>query len=189
MKRMAVLLLLAVAPALTAQVPRDTAGMKARREEFQRRMEATIKKDLNLTDDQAAKLHATHEKFMGQRRDLMKRGQDIRDALRGQLQPGIAANSDSVKKLLDLRQQTMASFAQLMRDMDRELATYLTPVQRARIELMHERMMARGRGMMRGGRPDGRGGPPGRDGRDGRDGWRGGDGPGGDDDGGMEQTD
>jgi len=176
MKRMALLLLLAVAPALNAQVPRDTAGMKARREEFQRRMEATIKKDLNLTDDQATKLHATHEKFMGQRRDLMKRSQDIREALQGQLQPGVAANTDSVKKLLDQRQQIMASFAQLGRDMDRELAGYLNPVQRARIELMHERMMARRGGMMRDGRPGGPGGFRGHDGPDGRGhGWPDGD--------------
>jgi Spy/CpxP family protein refolding chaperone len=152
--------------------------MRARRDELQRRMEATIKKDLNLTDDQAAKLHATHDKFEGQRRDLMKRGQGVREALRGQLQPGVAANTDSVKKLLDARQQIMASFAQLGRDMDRELATYLSPVQRARIELLHERMMARGRGMMRDGRhggPGGRGdGPDGRRGRDWPDGDRGG---------------
>ncbi|HUL04040.1 MAG TPA: hypothetical protein VLV16_12505 [Gemmatimonadales bacterium] len=185
MKRMAVLLLLAVAPALTAQVPRDTAGRKARREEFQRRMEATVKKDLNLTDDQAAKLHATQEKFLGQRRDLMQRSRDIGEALRGQLQPGIAANPDSVKKLLDLRQQLWSSRAQLARDMDRELATYLTPVQRARIELLHERMMARGRGMMRGGRHGGPGGSPGRDGPDGPRGrdWS------DHDHGGMEPTD
>lgn len=185
MKRIGLLLLLAVAPALNAQAPRDTAGAGARRDEFQRRMEATVKKDLNLTDDQAAKLHATHEKFMTQRRDLMKRSKDIRDALQGQLQPGVAANADSVKKLLDLRQQTMTSFLQLGRDMDRELASYLNPVQRARIELVHERMMARGRGM-HGGGPDRHGHMGGHDGPDGRGrGW-----PDGDHDhGGMEPTD
>jgi len=197
MKRFALLLLLAVAPALTAQVPRDTAAAKARREEFQRRMEAMLKKDLNLTDDQVTKLRATREKFMNQRRDLMKSGKDIREALRGQLQPGIAANADSVKKLLDLRQQNRTAFVQLGRDMDRELAGYLNPVQRARVELLAERMRMRQRGRggwgrgMRDGHPGGPGGWGGPPGPGGRDRMRGGGPPGGDDDdgGSMEATD
>jgi Spy/CpxP family protein refolding chaperone len=198
MIRTAWVLLLVAVPALSAQkpAPRDTAAMRARHEEFQKRMEARLKQDLNLTDDQVTKLRATREKFMTQRRDLMKRGRDVRDGLRSQLQPGVAANADSVKKLLDLRQQLYGSRAQLARDMDRELATYLNPVQRARIEMLAERMMMRQRGRggwgrgMRDGRPGGPGGWGGPPGPDGRDRMRGGGPPGGDDDGGgMESTD
>ena len=108
-------------------------------------MEAHIKQDLGLTDDQAAKLHATHERFEPQRRKIMERGRAIHEALRGQLQPGVAANADSVTKLLDARQQNRAALMQLGREADKELAGYLTPVQRARLEMKRERIRARGR--------------------------------------------
>jgi Spy/CpxP family protein refolding chaperone len=150
MTRITLLLLLIAAPALAAQGknPADTgrgAEMQHRREQFRKRHEARVKKDLGLTDDQAAKLHATEQRFFQQRHDLMERGRAIREGLHGQLQPGVAANADSVRKLLDARQQTRATLAQVDRDQDKEMAAYLTPVQRARYELMHERMMIRGR--------------------------------------------
>lgn len=151
MKGMALGMLLVAAPALAAQhkSPADT-GHAA----MMQRMETRVKQELGLTDDQAAKLHATHERFFPQHRDVMQRQRALHEALRGQLQPGVAANSDSVRKLLDARQQNLAALMQLGRDLDRDLAAYLTPVQRARVEMMHEHMMMRmrmhgpgGRGM------------------------------------------
>lgn len=143
MKAMAVMLLLVAAPALGAQAkpPADTS-QAARMQ----RMEAHLKKELGLTDDQAKKLHATHERFFPQRRDVMDKGRAIHDALRDQLQPGVAANTDSVRKLLDSWQQNRAAVVQLERDLDKDLAVYLTPVQRARMVMMHADMMMRGRG-------------------------------------------
>jgi Spy/CpxP family protein refolding chaperone len=136
-------LLLVAAPALAAQgrSPADTG-----RAAMMQRMEDHVRKELGLTDDQAAKLHATHQRFEPQRRKIMERGRAIHEALRGQLQPGVAANADSVNKLLDARQQNRAAMMQLGRDADRELAGFLTPVQRARLEMMMDHtMMARGR--------------------------------------------
>jgi hypothetical protein len=61
-----------------------------------------------------------------------------------------------VRKLLDARSQVRSALAQIDQAEDRDLAAYLTPVQRARIEMRREHMMMRrmhggyGRGMMRG---------------------------------------
>lgn len=145
MNGMAWALLLVTAPALAAQgkVPGDTD-----RAEMRRRMETHVKKELSLTDDQAAKLRATHDRFLPQRRDVMQRQRAIHEALRGQLQPGVAANSDSVRKLLDAGFQGRSALLQLDRDEDKELAGYLTPVQRARLEMMVAHSRHRG---MRGG--------------------------------------
>jgi Spy/CpxP family protein refolding chaperone len=147
---MTLMLLCVAATALAAQgkAPADSgrsAEWQHRREEFRQRRAARVKQELGLSDDQAAKLHATEQRFFDQRRSLMEKGRAIREGLRGQLQPGVAANADSVRKLLDARQQLRATVAQLDRDQDRDLAAYLTPVQRARYELMHERMMMRAR--------------------------------------------
>jgi Spy/CpxP family protein refolding chaperone len=142
MKAIAVMLLLGAVPALNAQgkPPMDTSWVA-----MMQRMEAHAKKELGMTDDQAAKFHATHERFGPQLRDLMKKGRGIHEALRGQLQPGVAANTDSVKKLLDAWYQNRAAHLQLERDFDKDVAAYLTPVQRARLTMMHEHMMMRGR--------------------------------------------
>lgn len=155
MKGMAWVLLLTAAPALAAQgrSPTDT-GRANRMRQWQER----IRTEMGLTDDQAAKLRATQERFGPQRREAMQRARAIHKGLRGQMQPGVAANSDSVRKLLDARSQVRATLAQIDQAEDRELAGYLTPVQRARIEMRREHMMMRrmhggyGRGMMRGGR-------------------------------------
>ena len=145
-------LLLVAAPALAAQGRNQ--GDTTRRAEMRQRMEARVKKDLGLTDDQAAKLRATKDRFRTQRRDVMQRQRAIHEALRGQLQPGVAANSDSVRKLLDAGLQGRSALLQLDRDQDKELAGYLTPVQRARMEMMVLHSRYRG---MRGG-PGRRGG-------------------------------
>ena len=156
MNGMAVALLLVAAPALAAQgrSPGDT-GRTAMRQ----RMEAHVAKELGLTDDQAAKLRATHDRFFPQRREIKQRQRAIHQALRGQLQPGVAANSDSVRKLLDARLQGRSALLQLNRDADKELAGFLTPVQRARLEMMGAHMR---HGRMHG--PGGRGGRGGRGG-------------------------
>ena len=165
MNGMLVLSLLVVASPLAAQhrMSADT-GHAA----MMQRMEDRVKKELSLTDDQAAKLHAVHERLEPQRRRIMERQRAIHEALRGQLQPGVAANSDSVSKLLDARQQNRGALMQLGRDADRDLATFLSPVQRARLEMMREHMMMarrmHGPGGMRGmGGMHGKGGMPGMD--------------------------
>jgi LTXXQ motif family protein len=141
------MLMLGVASALGAQGRGMSAADTGRAARMQR-MEAHIKKELGLTDDQAAKLHASMEKFEPQRHKIMERGRALHEALRGQLQPGVAANADSVSKLLEARQQNRAALLQLGRDADRELSGYLTPVQRARLEMMREHMMMHEHGMM-----------------------------------------
>ena len=142
MNAVAVMLLLGAASLLNAQGKPPADSDRAAK---MQNMEAQVKKDLGLTDDQATKFHATHERFHNQRRDIMQKGRTIHDALRGQLQPGVAANADSVRKLLDAWYQNRAALLQVERDTDKELATYLTPVQRARLTMMYGHMMMRGR--------------------------------------------
>ena len=78
MKRIAWLLLLAPS-LLAAQNPSDT-GSATRHAEGPQRRDAWIRKELGLTEDQAAKLDATEMRFAGQRRDLMKRQRAIFEA-------------------------------------------------------------------------------------------------------------
>jgi hypothetical protein len=153
MKRLGTLLLcMFLAPALRAQAPGDS-GDHARqewRERFQKQREARIRDVLGLSADQAAKLSATREKFAAQRKTAAEEMRTIRQALRAQLRPGVAANVDSVRKLLDAEDRSTAALFQLRRDEQHEMGMYLSPVQVAQLRMMRwaaRFRMGRGRGM------------------------------------------
>ncbi|HEX2251387.1 MAG TPA: Spy/CpxP family protein refolding chaperone [Gemmatimonadales bacterium] len=110
------------------------------RDRIEERFAARVQEQLGLNNDQAARLRATSETFGKRRRELRERAQQLREALRQQLQPGVAANPDSVTKLTDALVDLKLTSAQAARDEMREYAKYLTPVQRARLLVMRERM-------------------------------------------------
>lgn len=136
------------------------------RAQIEQRFAERVKADLGLTDDQAGKLRATQERFGQRRRALMRQQFERRRALQGQMQPGVAANADSVRKLMDGMQAGRAELLRIEQDEDREMAGYLTPVQRARYQMMRQRFVERVN-EMREGRGGGRrdrmrpGAPPG----------------------------
>src|SRR3989475_3943442 len=133
-------------PALQAQTPTDTSGeaeAQQLRQQIRERWNARVRQDLNLSDDQAAKLQGTEQKFTQQRVDLAQRQRWINEGLRGQLRPGVAANSDSVRKLMDARDRNRAALAEIDRNQNREVAGYLTPVQQARYQMMREQLRRR----------------------------------------------
>jgi len=54
-----------------------------------------------LTPDQSTKLRATQERFGTRRRALMQQQIERRRAIDDQMQPGVPANADSLRKLMD----------------------------------------------------------------------------------------
>src|SRR5438876_7488138 len=117
MKHVLFVMLLALAlPALEAQTPSDTSGdaeAEQLRQQIRQRWNARVRQELNLSDDQAARLQGTEQKFTQQRVDLAQRQRAINEALRGQLRPGVAANSDSVRKLMDARDRNRTALAEV----------------------------------------------------------------------------
>jgi hypothetical protein len=145
MKWFLVILVLA-APPSTAQTPPDTrdgSEIHRLREQIRARWNQRVRQDLALSDDQAAKLQATEQQFLRRRMDLARRQREVNQALRGQLQPGIAANSDSVRRLMDAREHARAALTQIDRDEDKEIGGYLTPVQHARYQILREQLVKR----------------------------------------------
>ena len=132
-----------LAPDLSAQHPSDTAEAGRLRQRIDSVFSMRVQQDLNLTPDQTTKLRTTQERFGTRRRDVMLQQLERRRALEGQMQPGIAANSDSVRKLMDGLQAGRAEMLKIEQDQDREMAGYLTPVQRARYQQMRERFIQR----------------------------------------------
>jgi len=143
-----VALLTLAAASLAAQQPGPGSG-RPRAEELRRRVQERfterVRQELDLTDDQMTRLRATAGTFAEERRNLETRQRVLRDALAGQIRPGVAASGDSVARLTDsllaLRVQYMESF----RAEQSEMAAYLDPVQRARLLVMRERLLQRAR--------------------------------------------
>ena|SRR5882762_9961345 len=145
-----ILLSLAVllAPPLAAQrdsarTPGDTAEAGRLRQEIERRWNERVQQDLNLSSDQATKLRATQERFGTRRRTLMQQQMERRRAIEGQMQPGVPANSDSLRKLMDGVQTGRAEMVKVDQEENREMAGYLTPVQQARFQQMREQFIRR----------------------------------------------
>jgi uncharacterized protein with von Willebrand factor type A (vWA) domain len=137
-------LTLAVVQQTPSPAPRtDTTEAGRLRRQIEERFGARIQQELGLTVDQATKLRATQERFGERRRTLMRQQMNRRMALQGQMRPGEAANADSVRKLMDGLQAGRGEMLKLDQDEDRDMAGYLTPVQRARYQMMRQRFLER----------------------------------------------
>ncbi len=136
MRHILLALVCAVMGPLAAQNPPDTseaAQTQQLRERIRQRWHQVVRTQLGLTSDQATKLQATEDRFAAQRRDIARRQRGVQEALRGQL----------VRRLMDARDQNRAALAQIERDEDKEIAGYLSPVQRARYQIMRQRLQER----------------------------------------------
>ncbi len=139
----AVTLVAVVRPGM-AQDDFDEDPQAARiRQQIETRFGAQIQQVLGLTDQQAVQLRTTLNTYAPRRRALEREERAIKQGLQGQLRPGIAADADSVAKLIDRLLALKVTYVQSFVDEDREMSRYLTSVQRAQFQVMRERLMAR----------------------------------------------
>ena len=122
----------------TGSVRRDSL-----RHRIEERFAARAQQDLGLTNEQTTKLRATSQQFGTRRAELRNRGRQLKQALSAQLQPGVAANQDSVAKLTNALIELKTAEAQISRDEIKEQSKYLNAVQRARLYVMRERFSHR----------------------------------------------
>lgn len=138
--------IVAAAPVLSGQersFAPDSARASQLRAEVERRFAARVQRQLELTNDQASKLRATQQRFAPRRRALWERQRSLREALASQMRPGIAAEPDSVVKLMDQLRVGRTQLLALEEEEDRDMAGYLSPVQRAQFQLLRERFLRR----------------------------------------------
>lgn len=108
-----------------------------RREALERRLEARtgeiVQRRLGLDDEQMRRLQATNRQFQEQRMALFARERDARQALRSEMAAGDQANQARVAQLLDQTLLLERQRLDLIQAEQRELAKFLTPVQRAKL--------------------------------------------------------
>lgn len=136
------LLLGGAATPLLAQEPRTSHRGTQLRERIEHRFAERIRTELDLTDEQAARLKEVAKENGTRRRELRRRERALRGALEEQLRADAGADPDSVarltRELLDLR----VEYAESWRDEMARLS-FLTPVQRARLMVMRDRLLQR----------------------------------------------
>lgn len=135
---------LATPGTLTAQAPSPDVPRQqgqqgqqgARRQMLEQRLrERTgdiVRRRLQVSDDQMTKLQATNKQFEQQRMSLIGKERDVRQELRRQLTSG-TADQNRVGALLDQAMQLERQRLDVMQSEQRELAKFLTPVQRAKL--------------------------------------------------------
>ncbi len=128
-------------------VAQDTLNDPVRAERLRQMVEQRfgerLREELGLTEDQAMKVRVALGGLAARRRGMERDERRMRQALAFQLRPGVAANADSVAKLVDGLTNHRVGYAQTFKDEMRELAAILNPVQRGQYLLMRDRLMQR----------------------------------------------
>ncbi len=146
----AVLLLLLAASPLAGQGGRNNqrpGGPPPRAAALRGQIEETFKrramKELSLTDDQASRMSRVVQATGDRRRLLEDEMRRMQDALDTELRPGVAANADSVSRLIDRMGQNRVTYAESFRDEMRDLQPVLSPIQRGQYLMMRDRLLQR----------------------------------------------
>jgi Spy/CpxP family protein refolding chaperone len=143
------LLLFGATPASAQPGPRQNPRRQALEQELRMRTGEVVRRRLGLTEDQMTRLQATNRKFEQQRISLFQREREARQALRRELLAGDKASQSRVDQLLN---ETFALERQrfdLLQSEQRELAQFLTPVQRAHLIGLQGEMRRRTQQMRR----------------------------------------
>jgi hypothetical protein len=118
------------------------ARMDSLRLRVEERFAQVVRQDLQLNDQQLDRVRQAMRANQDRRRNLNQREMELRRAVEGQMQPGVAANQDSLNRLLDAIGRLQVEKAQLDQQHLRDLQ-FLTPVQRARLLMLQHRFMQR----------------------------------------------
>lgn len=128
---------LAAAPLAAQDEPPMVENL--RRQVMERFVES-FRNQAGLTPEQDERFRGIVGRSFEQRRSLEQQERGLWRSLEGQMRPGVAANADSVARMLDgLFTLQQAKLDQAKAE-QREYAAFLTPIQRAQLALMWERL-------------------------------------------------
>ena len=117
------------AQAVTAAPPGDRTALE---QQFRERTAKLVQQRLGLNDAQLAKLEQSNARYAPQLRQLAAQERDIRFQLRQEMTAGNSANQQHVSDLLDAAIRMQRQRLGIVEAEQKDLAGFLTPVQRAR---------------------------------------------------------
>ena len=111
--------------------------------QFRERVGRTVQARLQLTDAQMARLQRMNSSFETRRRSLAAEERSLRFSIGQQIAAGDRADQDSVARMIDRAIGIQRQRLDLVAQEQRELSSFLTPVQRARYLDLQERLRRR----------------------------------------------
>ena len=125
--------LLLAASAVSAQPvnPPANPNRAALEQQFRERSARVAQQKLRLTDGQLAQLEESNARFAPQLNQLVVQDRDTRRQLRWEMTSGNQANQQHVSDLLDNTMRLQKQRIALVEAEQKDLARFLTPVQRA----------------------------------------------------------
>lgn len=126
---------------------------------FRARLANLLKTQLGLNDEGMRQLSEVNQRFDRQRRDLLRREMMTRRSIRDEVMKGDSANTTRVEQLMAEQFKIERERIDLTEAEQRDLAKFLTPVQRAKYlgvqeQIRREMDQLRGRGRGFGDPPD-----------------------------------
>lgn len=131
-----------VAPA-AGQDPAPVPERALLRDRIERTFQARAREEMSLTDEQATKLQDATRRTSDRRRALDVENRRLNRALAAEMRPGVAADGRLLRRTLDSIVDLRVAAAQIYRDEQRELATFLSDIQRAQYHVLRERVLNR----------------------------------------------
>lgn len=137
---------LAASAASAQQLPGGGGGGGAggaQSSQFQQRLAQIVQSQLGLSDAQLQQVIAVNKKYEEQRFMLVQQERDIRISIRDEILRGDKADQTRIARLLDEMMKVQGTRLQIVQNEQKDLATFLTPVQRAKYLAIQERVRQR----------------------------------------------
>ena len=96
-----------------------------------------------LTVDQQPRFRRVVSSWAQKRGALEVEERQLRQSLKRELTPGVAANPDSVSRFVDDLNANRVAYAETFRDEMRDLTPILTPVQRGQFQVRRDQLLQR----------------------------------------------
>ena len=106
-------------------------GAPALERQFRERLADVVRRRLNLNDTQMGQLGTVNDRYERERMQLFRAERQMRQALRAEVLAGDSADQAKVSELLDRALQIQRQRLDIAQREQRDLAAFMTPVQRA----------------------------------------------------------
>jgi hypothetical protein len=132
-----------LAIALTSVVQAQQGQMRQRQrlqQQVMQRYMQSYRQQAGLNEDQFRRFTEMTSRSFSRRAELREQERSLWLALEQQMRPGVAADSDSLTKVMDDLLDLQVEMAEVERENQQELDDFLTPVQRAQLMLSQRRL-------------------------------------------------
>jgi len=118
-------------------------GQQPLAKELRQRFAGVIQKQLNLSDESARRLAAVDKKFEQQRVQLRRDEREARLGLQAALADSSNVDQTKISQYMDQLTQGQRRRADILEAEQKELATFLSPLQRAKLQGLREQLTQR----------------------------------------------